>query len=90
MVNEQIVQNMVDDAHTWFVNRAKQMQKELWGTYPEYRYVLDFCLREGTEKMNYEQIRRVVEAREKAAKAIRMIVGDYRWNHNSIELRVPK
>lgn len=80
--HEQAVQNMIDDAHTWVINRAKVAQENMGeGTpFPMYRYVLIHCLSEGLEEIDsWEEIRRVREARFKACKTIRMLVGENVW-----------
>lgn len=87
MVNEQAVQNMIDDAHTWVINRAKVAQENLGESlpFPMYRYVLTHCLSEGLEEIDsWEEIRRVREARFKACKTIRMLVGESVWETSGI------
>lgn len=84
--HEQAVQNMIDDAHTWVINRAKvaQENKGKGVPFPMYRYVLNFCISEGLGELSWEEIRRVREARSKACKTIRMLVGENVWETSGI------
>lgn len=83
---EQAIQNMIDDAHTWLITRAKRAQEYLDAgiPHPMYRYALDHCIYEDLGELQWDEARRIKEARLKAGKAIRMLVGENTWEASGI------